>query len=183
MNLDILVGVCVLVGGWLGYSTGIMTQLGKLANVVLAAVLGRVMVVPIAGFYMRMTDATVETTVAMIFAICYGIAWFVIYLGISRLTEEASQQGDPGGGDRFGGALVGGIKGLAFAFVIGSVVVTVGMGKGRDPDTYREEARMGASVVDKNLLVSAIDTVVRKEASEDRPTLRGWERGEDWSED
>lgn len=182
MNLDLFAAITVALGAWTGWTSGSMLQLGRLAAVVLAAVLGRMMVVPVTGFYLRMTTGVVETTVAMVFVVVYAIGWIVFWLMLQRLTEEVRDVQDRTPADRVGGAVVGAAKGLVLAFVIVSVVVTLGMGKGRDPETWNETTtgRIGA---EKNFLASAAAQVEREAAVDERPALRGWERGEDWSDE
>lgn len=175
MTLDLLGCLAITLGAFGGWPSGAAHQVLRLVVVVGAAIAGRMVVVPIAGFFLRMTGAEPETAVGICYLLACAVAGGALWLaleGISNRVRDAQHRSQI---DRFSGALVGAVKGAAFAFVIAVGLATISAGSGRPALDY-EDSQLGTWALERNFLAGASLTVLEQDMGREQLEVDGWER-------
>lgn len=178
--LDVLALLAAGVGAFAGWYSGWIVRVGRIAVLLLATLVARVMIVPIAGFWQRITDSEPQSAVASAFLVLLVVAYGVLFVGLSRLTGELRDQDWRAQWDRFAGGLAGAVEGLAIVFVIGVVMLNFSYGGGV-PDVAYDESRLGRFVMARDFLRQpALDVLTATdlfdEEGGERRRLRGFER-------
>lgn len=182
MALDIATAVIALLWAVVGWQVGLIKQGSRIIPIIVGAFVAWVTAGPVAGFAMRMTtDTAPETAVGMAFLGVFLVTFAGVWLAVGRFTADISDADDRGQLDRFVGFAVGGVAGLAFAFVVSVALWNISKGSG-NPKLDYDASRMGQQVIQRDFLARAIVRVEAAEEQRDGAKLRGFERS-GWDEE
>ena len=176
MFLDIFAAVCVVIGAIFGSPSGTTHQLVRLTAVVFAAMGARFGLGAVAGFFYRMSGSSFETAVGTCYLVAFALWFVLLWLASEELSNRIRDSQTRGPNDRYGGALLGALRGavLAYAVTVGLLTVQPSLAfAGGDG----EGGRVGRWVSQRNYLAPVLDHVTeREELREDEAHDRSWER-------
>ena len=166
MVLDILGLAALVAGAVTGWPSGTAHQLVRLTAVVLASLGARLGLVPVAGFVTRMSGAQYETAVGMSYLLAFCLWFFVLWLAAEGISERIrdAQQRSPG--DRYGGALVGALKGGILALVLAVPLLTLNPGLG-SAGSATWQSHLATMAHERDFLASVTSQVADKDAARD----------------
>ncbi|MDO4320682.1 MAG: CvpA family protein [Bacteroidales bacterium] len=132
--LDILILAIVAVGGAIGFSRGLLSQVGQIAAVIIGIILCRLFGQTLSDFFAGSDDASAYDYVAgyaIVFLIGYGITWLV-----ARMLRQTVRAVRLGILDRIGGAAFKVAQwGLLLSLALNIVLLITGDEKGlRHPE-------------------------------------------------
>lgn len=176
MGLDILAVLCLVGGAVFGSPSGTVHQLIRLTALVLAAVGARVGLVPIAGFFYRMSGSEFETAIGVSFLAGFAVWFLILWLATEELSNRVRDGQFRSTNDSYGGAVIGAIRGLTLAYVLGVGALTVQPGLASQGYTG-EIGRFAGFVMERNVLSDPlIELVDRAQLREDDEHDQSWDR-------
>ncbi len=76
--IDILIIIIIAIGGFLGFSKGILAQLGQIAGLILGIIAARLFGPQVCEMFGEPTVTTVVASYAIVFLLGYGLTWLVV---------------------------------------------------------------------------------------------------------
>lgn len=179
-GLDFLGGVAVVVSAWMGVYTGWIVQAGRCVVLLAAVLLARAMIVPIAGFYQRVTENEPQVAVALSFLAVVVLLYGALLVAMNRMTSDLRDADWRTPMDRVAGALVGVVHGVGAVVVVTVVLLNFSYGSGRPAIDY-DASRLGQVAMQRDFLQRPaadlrLDTEIYEEERPGRRHLRGYER-------
>ncbi len=179
-GLDFLGGVAILAAAWMGVYTGWIVQAGRCVVLLIAVLLSRAMVVPVAGFYQRITDNEPQVAVAMCFLAISVLLYGALLVAMNRMTTEMRDADWRTPMDRVAGAAVGLVHGVGLTVTVAVVLLNFSYGSGRPAIDY-DASRLGQVAMDRDFLSKSaaelrLDTEIYEEERPGTRHLRGYER-------
>jgi hypothetical protein len=176
MGLDILAGLCLVGGAVFGSPSGTVHQLIRLVALILAAVGARLGLVPIAGFFYRMSGAEFQTAIGVTYLASFAVWFLVLWLATEELSNRVRDGQFRSTNDSYGGAAIGAIRGLTLAYIVAVGALT--LQPSLASQGYKTEVgRFAGAVMERNFLSKPlIELVDRAEVREDEEHERSWDR-------
>ena len=179
-GLDFIGAVIVLGVAASGWYSGWIIQAGRIVVLLFSVIIARGVVVPVSGFYQRITETEPQSAMIVTFIMLLIVVYLVLYVGLHRLTGEVRDQDWGSTTDKFFGARAGLLHGLGWMFVVGVTLVNLSYAKGWPSIDY-DASRVGQVAMERDFLAGpALTVTVDTEIyQEDRPRtrhLRGYER-------
>ncbi len=176
MGLDILAGLCLLGGAAFGAPSGTAHQLIRLAAVVVAGLGALLGLVPIAGFFYRMSGAGFETAVGASYLASFSVWLLLLWLATEELSNRVRDGQLRSTNDGYGGAIVGAVRGVALAYILAIGLVT--LKPSLASQGYDGEAGwLGQVALENNALSEPLTKLVDRElAREDQAHEKSWDR-------
>lgn len=176
MGLDILAGLCLLGGAVFGAPSGTVHQLIRLAGLVFAAIGARLGLVPIAGFFYRMSGSEFETAIGVSYLASFAVWFVILWLATEELSNRVRDGQFRSTNDSYGGAVIGAIRGLTLAYIVAVGALTYNPSLASQG--YKTEVgRFAGVVMERNFLSKPlIELVDGAEEREEVEHDRSWDR-------
>ena len=111
---------------WNGWHSGSVYQLGQTVTIFMAALVARAITLPLARFIGEVyTIDNPDRLVGVAFMGAFVLLYVLLWLSVVRLTEEMRNFHERGSGDRFLGALVGGVRGGLMGLILAIGILTL----------------------------------------------------------
>lgn len=151
MPLDALVAIVVVLGLITGWLSGWLPQIGRLGAILLAALLARLVTVPVGSFLASTMELNPYTAVAVGFGLPLVLLSVVLWILLRRTVETSHSAAEAGTSERFVGMLFGAVKNLVVLYLVGIVLLTHGLGGGGAPVSW-DDSTFGRTVLARNFL-------------------------------
>ena len=175
MGLDILAGLFLLGGAAFGSPSGTAHQLIRLGAVVFAGLGALLGLVPIAGFFYRMSGSEFETAIGVSYLASFSVWMLILWLATEELSNRVRDGQLRSTNDGYGGAIIGAVRGLALAYIVAIGLVTVKPSLASQG--YEEVGWLGQISLEHNALSEPlIELVDREVARETEDHERSWDR-------
>lgn len=128
MTVDILAAICIAVCAWSGYVSGSVYQIAQIVTLVIATVISRAMVAPVAFAILELQPDDVDSAAGRVFLWCFAIVYGLCWWAVRRLTREMRDLDMRGPADQIGGIVAGSARGalLALILAVGYMAVAYG---------------------------------------------------------
>jgi len=179
MGLDILAGLCLVGGAVFGAPSGTVHQLIRLAALIFAGLGARLGLVPIAGFFYRMSGAEFETAIGVSYLASFVVCFVILWLATEELSNRVRDGQIRSTNDSYGGAFVGAVRGLVLAYIVSVGALTVKPSLATQ-GYATETGRFAGFVLEQNTLSEPlIELVDREQVREDAAHDQSWDRATD----
>ena len=151
----------------------------RLAALILAGLGARLGLVPIAGFFYRMSGSEFETAIGVSYLASFSVWFLILWLATEELSNRVRDGQLRSTNDSYGGAIIGAARGLVLVYVLAVGVLTVKPGLATQGYTTQSGRFAGVVLEHSALSKPLIKLVEREQAREDADHDRSWDRAVD----